>query len=278
MVKPLEPGEIEESIIETEDPEPEKRTKGLKKDKIKKGKSKDGAWEYNFSTEIWELIRQYQPAPSPTTSPPPPPPPTTTTPPPTSTTPPAPSSTSTTSIARDSCGEGKSQYYQTSSRAIWKSFPVLVYIDESKYPGTEPKSLVRSEIIACLRQVNELVGFSFFSVRLDPNICKVKISFEPLDTGGIGHCSWRTRDGAITSAIIRLNTGTRWFINPYEQCGSSGRLMHMPATMMHEIGHGIGLGHNDTDNLATMRPYGQSGETLRETFGLSEKTFLAQKY
>jgi hypothetical protein len=182
-------------------------------------------------------------------------------------------------LARDSCGEGKSAFFRTSSGAIWKKFPVFIYIDESKYPGTEEKTHVRSAIISVFRDVNEILGFSFFSVRLDPTICPIKISFEYLDTGGIGHTSWRyNRDKEMTQATIRLHTGTRWFINPYEQCYQSGRHLHFPGTMAHELGHAIGIAHNNEDNRATMRPYGQAGETLRATFGLSERTFMHQCY
>jgi hypothetical protein len=183
------------------------------------------------------------------------------------------------SLARDVCGEGRSDYFRTSSRAIWKKFPVFVYIDESRYPGVEPDNVVREAIIRVFRQVNQILGFSFFSVRLDKSICPLRLSFDLLDTGGIGHCSWRyNRDKEITSATIILNTKTRWFVNPYEQCHSSGRNYHMPATVAHELGHAMGLGHNGVDNKSTMRPNSQPGETLRETYGLGEMTFMHKYY
>ena len=183
------------------------------------------------------------------------------------------------SLARDSCGEGNSRFYQTSSGAIWKKFPIFVFIDESNYPGNETKTQVRSAIISVFRDVNEILGFPFFSVRLDPLVCPIKVSFQELDTGGIGHTSWRyNRDKEMTQATIRLHTGTRWFINPNEQCYSSGRYLHMNATLAHELGHAIGIAHNSTDNKATMRPFSQAGETLRASFGLSEKTFMHQFY
>lgn len=223
---PLAPGEIEESIIDTEDNDPARTLGDLQQSR--------------FRTLRTGVTKQ---------------------------------------LTRDTCGEGKAAYTRTSSGARWKKFPIYVYIDESKYPGTEPKSTVRIEIIKCFRDVNELMGFSFFSVRLDPTICPIKVSFEYLDTGGIGHTSWRyNSDKEMTRATIRLHTGTRWFINPYEQCNSSGTRYHFPGTMAHEIGHAIGVAHNFDDNRATMRPYGQPGETLRASYGLSERTFLKEVY
>jgi hypothetical protein len=187
----------------------------------------------------------------------------------------------TKSFARDNCGEGQPAFYQVSSKTIWKRFPVKVYIDESRYPGVESKAQARAAIKRVLTQTNEELGFTFYTVLTDRSQCNLFIEFGPLSSGiGLSHYRYRDRGSGNETyeSTVTLNTNTSWFINPVEQCFGSGRKMHMPCTIAHELGHSFGLNHNSTDNKATMRSFGNTGETLRETYGLSEKTFLHQFY
>ena len=184
------------------------------------------------------------------------------------------------SVARDNCGEGHDYYVQVPSKTIWKKFPILVFIDESRYPGTESKLEARLGIKRVIDQVNSIMGFSFYSIRLDKSISNLIIEFGELSSG-IGKAEYSYRFGSPNETYkgrVILNTRTKWFINSSEQCHSSGFKFHMPATIAHEIGHTVGLDHNTLDNKATMRPFSQAGETLRETFGLSEKTFMHKFY
>jgi hypothetical protein len=181
--------------------------------------------------------------------------------------------------ARDQCGEGKSKYYRSPGNRQWKTFPVTVFINVSGYKGKETDRVVYDEVVSLFKYINNEVGFELFRIVEGKTQAKLTFEWAPLEGSTTGRCTTSYSGSTIKKVTIKLDNSSRsWFINPKPQCHSSGTKYHFPSTAMHEIGHGLGLAHNETDKLATMRPYINRGETLRDTPGLSERTFLKDVY
>jgi hypothetical protein len=85
--------------------------------------------------------------------------------------------------------------------------------------------------------------------------------------------NWSTEDGAIVSFDVGLNAdGFEWTTDELDP------VMDIENVMAHELGHVLGLGHSDIDDLATMWETTQSGELIKRNLRPDDENGLLANY
>jgi hypothetical protein len=85
--------------------------------------------------------------------------------------------------------------------------------------------------------------------------------------------NWSTEDGAIVSFDVGLNAeGFEWTIDELDP------VMDIENVMAHELGHVLGLGHSDIDDLATMWEMTEPGELIKRNLRPDDENGLLANY
>ncbi len=85
--------------------------------------------------------------------------------------------------------------------------------------------------------------------------------------------NWSTEDGAIVAFDIGINAEDyEWTVE------ENGAVMDIENVMAHELGHVLGLGHSDIDDLATMWETTQSGELIKRNLRPDDENGLLANY
>ncbi len=101
---------------------------------------------------------------------------------------------------------------------------------------------------------------------MDEAIADVLVRWQYLDgiLGNLGRCYYNFYStGEIKSASVNFDASDRWYVADTERCGYSGQYFDVESLACHQVGHVVGLAHNDIDPFATMWPYSKAGDTLR---------------
>lgn len=184
-------------------------------------------------------------------------------------------------FASDVCGAGTTAYSYLASGVKWRTFPVTFAIDaaNSHVDINAAKTAVR-KAFAAIDALNQPAGI-FFQETSNYAAAKIKFTWKYIDGPfrqlGYTTFSYRTDTKALTSAIVTLDSGDRYFISPTERCGGSGSLFDIQNIATHEIGHAINLGHV-SDKLQSMYPSSFAGETLKRTLGNGDIRGISNLY
>jgi len=85
--------------------------------------------------------------------------------------------------------------------------------------------------------------------------------------------NWTTEDGAIVSFDVGINAnGFEWTVDELDP------VMDIENVMAHELGHVLGLGHSDIDDLATMWESTSSGELIKRSLRPDDENGLLANY
>jgi len=85
--------------------------------------------------------------------------------------------------------------------------------------------------------------------------------------------NWTTEDGAIVSFDVGINANNfEWTIDELDP------VMDIENVMAHELGHVLGLGHSDIDDLATMWESTSSGELIKRSLRPDDENGLLANY
>ena len=132
----------------------------------------------------------------------------------------------------------------------WEKFPVLVYVNASQYD-----TLIKSAFNQWQKMSSGIISFQFVK---NPDVAQIKVRMVDkllVDKVGkyqAGLTTVKVHNNYLKSADIQILK-----INPYDMAEIDNDTVY--STMLHEIGHALGLqGHssNDTDLMA---PYTKSG-------------------
>ncbi len=85
--------------------------------------------------------------------------------------------------------------------------------------------------------------------------------------------NWSTEDGAIVAFDIGINAEDyEWTVE------ENGAVMDIENVMAHELGHVLGLGHSDIDDLATMWESTEAGELIKRSLRPDDENGLFAVY
>ncbi len=85
--------------------------------------------------------------------------------------------------------------------------------------------------------------------------------------------NWTTEDGAIVAFDIGINAENwEWTV------GEDSPVMDLENVMAHELGHVLGLGHSDIDDLATMWATTEPGELVKRSLRPDDENGLLANY
>ncbi len=184
--------------------------------------------------------------------------------------------------ARDLCGNGGLIFAKHKPRIAWpkNKFPILYHIDNASAPITD-KSVVDYAIRRAFDTYNIAMDRKMFERTMDEAIADVLVRWQYLDgiLGNLGRCYYNFYStGEIKSASVNFDASDRWYVADTERCGYSGQYFDVESLACHQVGHVVGLAHNDIDPFATMWPYSKAGDTLRRTLGQADLAALRDLY
>ena len=85
--------------------------------------------------------------------------------------------------------------------------------------------------------------------------------------------NWSTEDGAIVAFDVGINAEDwEWTVN------ENSPVMDVENVMAHELGHVLGLGHSDIDDLATMWESTEKGELIKRSLRPDDENGLLANY
>jgi hypothetical protein len=103
------------------------------------------------------------------------------------------------------------------------------------------------------------------------------VAFGPLPGASIAMaCVYSLAGGSAEEADVRIDTATRWEIEP----GSCDDALYIQPAITHEFGHVYGLGHASASShrRLTMHPYVPDCTRFQETLGWGDMLGLRRKY
>jgi hypothetical protein len=176
------------------------------------------------------------------------------------------------STARDTCGDGISEYVLQGHKWNKTKLPITYFIDTTKAPSIDKTAAVAA-IDAAFTTYNDQFRGPFFKKVLSAAEAKITVEWGFIDgsLNQAGYCaySWGS-DGYLRNASIVLDSGDKWYVSTTERCGFWGDKLDIQNIVTHEIGHAVGLSHSPNDPQATMYATSKTGETLRRTLGLGD--------
>lgn len=177
--------------------------------------------------------------------------------------------------ARDICGDGSLEYKHNSPLAIWKSFPVTYYSDNSL------SSALRTGVMQSFDVYNGLKP-GFFQMTSSSTSAKIIIKMGSIDSAGqtLARANWSysTSSLTLTKGSITFDSNEQWGNLTNESCGSNGSIYDIRNIAVHEIGHLVGLSHAPTDTLQTMYATTAPGKTIGRTLGNGDIEGIRKAY
>lgn len=145
---------------------------------------------------------------------------------------------------------GEPEHVEQNGRP-WPTKRITYWIDYSTVPQLRP-ALSSEAVSAAFRQ-----AWGWWSESLDiepqevsdPSQALVRIRFEKMDGPNGVLAESYLADGTLNPKTQRYDASERWTVGP----PASG-LLSLPTVACHEIGHVLGLGHDDATAPAVMRP------------------------